>query len=272
MRSLVSFSGGLDSLYVLWKELTETSNEVTAVYFVSKNIPYKLYEQYKIRTMTPLWTSVKIADRLKNVQSALIEKTRPFEMAIVRYDLSKLVDPATGSNHASVLRTRWAVDRINAGMYDRFVSGHTRDNDGFGNRAEQIQTNHTASSLSAYAFRELALRGEYALPLLETNYTLANALSEMPPDIVALNLSCEISDPPCGKCYKCGMQKLAKSKLDSGMTPDQFFDYTMSKSMISAETWRSQKRWLAEEVPEYETGVQKDWPMPAWGKSYKVSE
>jgi 7-cyano-7-deazaguanine synthase in queuosine biosynthesis len=274
MKSIVAFSGGLDSIYVLWKELTETSNEVTAVYFATPAYLYDVRKKYKINALTSPIQSTNLANAMRNLALTIESKTRPFDLAIVPYDSTKIVNLETGSNHASVLRVKWAIDRINAGMADRFVVGHCRDNDGALADNAETQKTDTASSLSMAAFKELAMRGEYALPLQDVNYTIANAYAELPQELIDANLSCDSSatQGPCGVCYKCSMHQYAKDKLASGMTPDQFFEHAMSKSMIAPGMWRSERRWLAEEVPTYQTDITNDWPMPEFPTSYKVSE
>jgi hypothetical protein len=274
MKSIVAFSGGLDSIYVLWKELTETSNEVTAVYFVTPSDVMRLKEKYKFQAYTNQMQSDSLSLRMTGLADVIANKTRPFHMAIVPYDLSKVVRPENGSNHAAVLRVKWAVDRINAGLADRFVSGHCRDNDGFSAKAHTTQQPATASSLSMDAFKKYATRGEYALPLQDMNYTIANAYAELPQELIDINLSCESAafQDPCGRCYKCRMHQLAKDKLASGMTPEQFFAYTVSKNELPNGMWRSQKVWIAEEIPDYVPETDQDWPMPTWATSYKVPE
>ena len=272
MKSIVAFSGGLDSIYVLWKELVETSNEVTAVYFVTPQVVETIKVKHKLQAFTNAGLSESLATKMVSLANAIQLQTRQFDIAIVPYDLSKVV--RSGSNHAAILRVKWAVDRINAGLADRFVSGHCRDNDGFSAKAADTQESATASSLSMDVFKMLATRGEYALPLQDMNYTIANAYAELPQELIDINLSCESAafQEPCGVCYKCRMHQLAKTKLASGMTPSQFFDYTVSKNELPNGMWRSQKVWIAEEIPEYVPETNQDWPMPTWATSYKVPE
>ena len=271
MRSIVSFSGGLDSIYVLWKELTETSNDVLAVYFMTPGIPMDLVDKYQIKGFSNQAHSFEIATKLLSVSEEMSSNIRSFEFISVYYDLSLLVDPKAGSNFASVLRVKWAIDRINKGQADRFVSGQCRDNDGFSVGADTTKSSETSSSLSMDVFLNMATRGEYALPLMDSEYTIANAYAEMPQNLIDLSLSCE-SQPACGVCYKCLMHQLAKNKLADGMSKEQYFEFVMSKSILKPNLWRSQKKWLSEEIPSYITNVKDDWNMPKWGHSVKIGE
>jgi hypothetical protein len=108
----------------------------------------------------------------------------------------------------------------------------------------------------------------------DTNYTIANAYAELPQELIDANLSCDSSATMgnCNICYKCHMHQFAKTKLGDGMTTEQFYEYTMSKSMIGNGMWRSERRWLAEEVPSYQTDITNDWPIPDFPTSYKVPE
>jgi 7-cyano-7-deazaguanine synthase in queuosine biosynthesis len=275
MKSIVSFSGGIDSTYVLWKELTETSNDVLAVYFVAPNMADHLSERKEIRALTPFRPAYEIAKRIPNYVKLIQSHTRPFDTSIVYYDMTKLVDPKTGSNNSAVLRVKWAVDRINRGIADRFISGHCRDNDAYSEGNGASIDGQTGSNLSMHVFRQIATRGEYLMPLIDSNYSVAHAFAELPQEIIDANLSCE--DPRtennCGYCYGCSYHKLAKDKLASGMTPDQFFNFVMNKSVLPNGFWDSPKRWLCEEIPNYGGRPDmKPWPMPQWPNSYKVPE
>lgn len=274
MKTIVSFSGGLDSIYVLWKELTETTNDVLAVYFVSP-VMGPDSAKYKIKSMNSNSASIAIAAKIPSLCNLIKSKTRPFDLSIVYYDLAKLVDPSVGSNNTASLRMRWAVDRLNMGMADRFVAGNCRENDSFGHGDRSSKDGQTGSNASMIEFKDIANRGEYVFPLFDMNYTLAHAYAELPQDVSGSHLSCDIpnAEEPCGVCFKCSYHQLMKKKLADGNTPEQIFDFFMEKSVMSNGMWCSPKKWVYEELNvTYNLGEVNPWPMPQWPNSYKVPE
>ena len=97
----------MDSIYVLWKELTETSNDVTAVYFLTPENIYSIRNRCKIYSLTHPSKSELIASKIPYLCEVIHNETRQFSWCIVPYDISKVVHPDSGSNHSCVLSVKW---------------------------------------------------------------------------------------------------------------------------------------------------------------------
>ena len=65
MKTLVALTGGMDSTYLLWKLLSQTSDEITAINLdVSNTDPY-LYKKYDFRSFTPEDWRLEVSDKPK---------------------------------------------------------------------------------------------------------------------------------------------------------------------------------------------------------------
>jgi tRNA(Met) C34 N-acetyltransferase TmcA len=49
MKTVLTFSGGIDSTYVLWKLLSETQDEITAIFISSDNLSPADFSRYDLR-------------------------------------------------------------------------------------------------------------------------------------------------------------------------------------------------------------------------------
>lgn len=276
MKSLVAFSGGLDSLYVLWKELTQTENDVTIVYYGGETITYEMREKFNVINLDDKKNSDIRWIQIQEIAKTIMEKSRSFSVMREDIDPVLLSEEDVCQNHGAVFRTAMAVRRINSGEFDRFIAGTCRDNDGFQINRHGFVKNETASSLMTAYFIKHAVRGELCLPLCETKYTAANALSELPDWLIGLNRSCSgsflMKVRSCGNCYKCLVHSYARHLLDEGKTPDEIYDICGERSIREDGSWKSQKIWLCEEIFNFDKTEEKNFPMPVWGHSYKVPE
>lgn len=274
MKTLVAFSGGLDSIYVLWRELVNTNNEVTAVFYNGDKITNELRDEFNVLNVEDKnFCNIRWI-QLQKITNAMMAETRQFQVMKESYDPVFLNKEDKCFNHGAALRTAMAVRRINNGEYDKLVSGVCRDNDGYQINRNSFVRNETASSLMTKYFIKHARRGELSLPLLDMKYTTANALSELPKHIVQLNRSCTSSllsnAIACNYCYKCLMHSYSHHLLSEGKTPDEIYDIYTEKSLQADGSWRSQKAWICEEIPSDLENSKRTFPMPEWGHSYIV--
>lgn len=281
MKTILAFSGGLDSVYLLWKELTSTDNEVTAVYFANEDIPTQTGE-YHTTDIESQEDSKARWYHIQNIAEVMKGETRDFALIKIAYDKSLLSETDWAINHGARLRVQQLVPKINDGTYDRYTAGFERENDGWAFISKVYLGNDTGSSQAWKVFKDNATRGELDFPLMRNKYTQAVAYKELPQALLDVFRSCNETIrttrfTSCNKCYKCFMKKYTKRLLAEGKTPDEIYDLHTEKSVLPNGNWKSQKLWLSEELPEYnEYNRLKDSyseiPMPRWENYYKVSE
>jgi hypothetical protein len=276
MKTLVAFSGGLDSIYVLWKELTETDNEVTAVFYSGEKLSETDRTAFYVMNVEERQFGIARWSHVQKIAKAIESAARKFHLVKEFYDPAALDAEDFCFNYAPAIRTRMAVKQINDGLYDKFMSGTCRDNDGFHLNKNEFVRNESASSLMTKCFLKYARRGELSLPLCDTKYTAANALKELPQWLVAMNRSCQFSlasnAVACDQCYKCTMHKYARDLLHEGKSSDEIYDVYTRRCVGDDGTWASQKVWLADEMPYYRQETKSSFPMPQWGHSVKIGE
>jgi len=279
MKTLLAFSGGIDSIYLLWKELRETEHEITAVFYTGELIDTDMRNNFNVINVEDR----KFADvrwiQLQKISSAVAEVTRSFKITREALDPKFLDKDITNNNlfnHAPSLRIAMAVQAINSGEYDRVVIGTSKDNDGFPLNKYGFRSNESASSLMTKYFLKNAKRGELCLPFCDSEYTVAEAIQNLPDWLVAMNRSCQgmlsSNANSCNQCYKCMTHEYARELLTEGKTTKEIFDLYMQKSKMPDGTWRSQQVWIAEEVPCNISSPINTMPMPQWGRSVKIGE
>jgi 7-cyano-7-deazaguanine synthase in queuosine biosynthesis len=274
MKTLLAFSGGIDSIYLLWKELRETNHEVTAVFYTGENINTDMRNDLKVINVEDR----KFADvrwvQIQKMAQAIMDVTRPFSIIREAIDPALLDEENTLFNHAAAHRTAMAVQHLNAGLYDRFVAGSSIDNDGYLINKYGFVANETASSLMMKYFLKNAKRGKLCLPFCDSEYTVAEAIQNLPDWLVAMNRSCQLMHSStvnaCNHCYKCMTHEYARELLAEGKTTKEIFDLYMQKSKMPDGTWRSQQVWIAEAVPCNIVSPIDTMPMPQWGRSVKI--
>jgi hypothetical protein len=276
MKTLLAFSGGIDSIYLIWKELRETNHEVTAVFYTGERIDTEMRNELHVLNLEDR----KFADvrwvQIQKMAKAIEDVTRPFSIIREAVDPDLLDQQNKLFNHAASLRTAMAVRHLNAGLYDRFVAGSSIDNDGYLINKHSFIANETASSLMTKYFLKNAKRGELCLPFCDSEYTVAEAIQNLPDWLVAMNRSCQAmlssNANSCNQCYKCMTHEYARELLTEGKTTKEIFDLYMQKSKMPDGTWRSQQVWISEEVPCNISSPINTMPMPQWGHSVKIGE
>lgn len=276
MRSLLAFSGGIDSIYLLWKELRETNNDVTAVFYTGDLITSEMRQKYNVINVENKQFGNARWIQIQQIAEAIMKATRSFSIIREAIDPSLLENETLPFNHAAALRTAMAVKHLNAGLYDRFLAGSCIDNDGYPIKRNGFVSNESASSLMTKYFIKNAKRGELCLPFCDIEYTAAEAIKNLPAWLIAMNRSCQFSlsnsITACNKCYKCMTHEYARNLLEEGKSLEEIYDIYMQKSIMPDGTWRSQQVWIAEEVPCNISSPINTMPMPQWGHSVKIGE
>lgn len=221
-------SGGIDSTYVLWKLLTETDDEVTAVYFDFWNVSIDMKTQ--IDPNKKYMMNV-LADRLKAI--------RNFNYI---HHVAKESEVIPQLEHKLLFAIKYAAPFINNGTYDRLVTGAAYED-----KALKIVP-HLDREVTEYAEKRLIRlfnRGQYWNPLVDdswhTHYSRDIALRNLPADILecALLMSCHnprydetvaIKGHKCNDCGRCLINQTSQVMIDEGKTSAEILEWKRVKT------------------------------------------
>ena len=185
MKILLGFTGGVDSTYLLYKLLTETTDEITALYvdFTDTDIDYVIRKQH----LAEMMASNIVIDWLK-------DNTRNFEYRILKQN-----DKYSGYWVSPILMK--IASSIMSEGFDVFYTARTIESSRQSKGADTIGW-----------FKEMFAEGgvgEWRCPLMEWNKSRPHAYAELPPALMSIVTSCldlEYIDQKvvqCGKCWKC---------------------------------------------------------------------
>jgi hypothetical protein len=257
MKTILTFSGGVDSTYLLWKLLTTTDDEITAVFVDTSSLSFPEAARYDLRAF--------FNSNLETAQTAaawLQANCRSFTFLNQTFDTSFCVRGYGNVNSPQTYITRFAVPRINVGEFDRLVCTSEKENDGWSNGGT-VDTRRPGSFAARDLFVASATRGSIEFPLIASNYTQANALTEMPSDLLNIVDHCTVGDGS----YKCKKKQWFQNLLDQGNTPEQCYDawYANCTNAYTGK-WFSMKLWLTDQPATAEN----TWNMPEWPTSYSA--
>ncbi len=259
MKTIIAFSGGMDSTYVLWKALVETQDEITAVFVRTEGVPRSVYTRYDMRTFQGSSEEESVAAA---IASWLSSNVRPFTFAPVDFDEQYVVRGFGHPNSPQTYLARYAAAQMTANNCDRLLLCSEKENDGWAN-AGTIETRRTGAEAARDVFASVATRGSVEWPLIASNYTQAYALAELPAGLLALISACDANDPT----YKCAKRRWFQNLLDQGKTPAETWDiYYANCTSYQPGIWFSMKHWITGETPT----AQNTWPIVAWPSSYTV--
>jgi hypothetical protein len=256
MKTIIAFSGGLDSTYGLWKVLSQTTDDVTAVFINTENMDPSLRTHYDLRG----WGVAKVAEVIPII-SWLQQNIRSFTFVDQQFTTDYVVRGFGNINNFQTYVARYALPQINSGSYDRLVIPSEKENDGFSNGGT-IEVRRPGSIAAQEIFVSQATRGSIEFPLIDSNYTQANALLELPSELLSLTDICNVND----QSYKCQKRRWFQEQLDQGNTPAQVWDNYYANCTPVAGKWFSMKYWLTG-TPQSESTL---WDIPQWPISYEV--
>ena len=228
MKSAVAFSGGYDSTYLLYKLLSETDDEITAISFQRPVGTQKNNKNWFVQTDASPIHIPQIIDELQKIRS-FTHITRIVED-------TEITDQ---NSEATVFFIEQYVSDINSGKYDRLVSGRSWE------QWNEYRVNYmlgTLTDISAQRvfFRE-AKRGEFWMPLVtdafHEKYCRWHVLKYLPENLKKLTISC--SDPTiengkvirCEECHKCMWDDKVKWMMDQGWNADQVNTWKFLKGL-----------------------------------------
>jgi 7-cyano-7-deazaguanine synthase in queuosine biosynthesis len=255
MKTVVAFSGGLDSTLVLWKLLTETDEEITAVYLDGQGVDDDIMTS---KSEGQFVRAQKVVEEL--------QKIRPF--TLIKYTINS-EEVTEEIHHKILLFIQYAAPFINDGTYDKLVHCATYEDhhQKLYSHLEYTPTYYAAKRL----FDKLCTRGIYSNPLVTdtwyTKYTRAYALKDLPENLknivascvnISYNISTDTYDA-CGSCSKCLIDKKFKEFLEAGKTPAEILEWKEQKSYEYGDgnTMGSIFRWIHAEV-DSPTPITKD--------------
>jgi 7-cyano-7-deazaguanine synthase in queuosine biosynthesis len=234
MKTLLLFSGGKDSTYVLYKLLTETDDEVTAIQLYKKN--------------DTKMAIIGSEDSYMRVPALLTELKKIRDFNFIKKEISP-EDITQDTSHYYTFFVNYATPFLNDGTYDRIATGRTweqQDQKFFKNSDVRSSPSQIAGQRM---FEENVQFGTLWNPLIShdfvQNYSRYHALSLLPNNISPLTFSCD--DPivtdgtieECGICYKCLWDQKILELVDEGYTADQISEWRRLKSSFYGDANKS---------------------------------
>jgi 7-cyano-7-deazaguanine synthase in queuosine biosynthesis len=200
-RIIMSFTGGLDSTYLLYKTLKDTDDEVYAFTLDLKFCEETTFDhkQYMEKVC-----AMKIAQWMNN-------NIRPFKFDIIDVPKGFLYEKLP-----MMQALYFAIPYLNENLYDRFLFAYSAEDTGlFGQQVKNAMK---------YRFEQYAKRGTLEFPLQENNIGRAHQHISIPKEIMPYLADCTRIGPnheKCGKCQKCKSRKQDYERLEQGLTPEE---------------------------------------------------
>lgn len=258
MKTLVPFTGGMDSTYLLWKLLSETSDEIIAVNFDLANTDPYLFNKYDLRSFTKEDFILEQSDRVIKIVMWLKQNVRDFTFTKEPISVEFLSKDINYPNNTAGYFARYAIPKINNGEIDRFCLSHEWDNDGLSNGGT-IGTNRRPGAWVAYdLFLAHAQRGKIEFTLLDMDYNQSYALAEMPKVLIDL-----VRYPKPLNFLKNDKLSWFKRQLNEGKTPAEAGAIAKAKCMLPNGKWHSMRYWVRGEEPN----ERNTWDVPTWPTS-----
>ena len=227
MKTLLAFTGGIETAYIAWKVLTETSDDLTCVFLhvVDKQgvrqFDGDIHQYNKI---------LPLVEELK--------KIRPFNFYKKDCQRSEITEEL---NHYYPFFINFAAPYLNSGVFDRIATGRTWEQAGQKILSDPNLMGSPSSIAGQRLFNKLVRRGKLWNPLVthdyKQNFTKAHAIQELPPEILSKTFSCvtPLKDEhddlhACGACFKYLWIKNVTEKLASGITPEQIDEWRIQTS------------------------------------------
>jgi len=252
-KSLVLFSGGLDSTYVLYKMLSETDDEITAVTF-QRDYDSELYVAYPPINFLRLPSLIEELRKIRNFNHSMITVTE------------EEMNPNT--DHTYTYFISYAAPFLNDGTYDRIVTGRTSEQwDKFVKVSDEKIIKGSPTNIAATRlWRNIVTRGEVWNPLQQNvwheNFNKWHAFYYLPQNLYRLTLSCNrpiaidngTSNKACGQCYKCLWDEKVADLISQGYTAEMIDvwrkdrAYYYGSQQVDAPVWAPMRIWLPIEM------------------------
>lgn len=221
-KVIIPLTGGLDSTYAVWDELSNTDNQVIVWYINETVESLKTNGFYKMDVLNG--TDIKTTT-INNVVSWLKTNVRDFtfEYKTIDYTDKSIHPDLILDENRSITSTflRMAINEINNNNADVVVSTMEYENDGGEDGLQDVEgyRYNTSTKREEMIFRENANRGELSFKLLDMNYTQATSTYLLPEELFNLTRSCtnvtSYEQIGCGDCRECNKRKIFKILLNT---------------------------------------------------------
>lgn len=258
MKTLVSLSGGMDSTYLLWKLLSETTDEITALHVDLNDLDTRTRIKYDIRSFAFEEDASANLFKINMIIDWLKANVRDFNLIVEPISTEYMVRGIGSPNNPPAYITRYAVQHINDGIYDRLCLSNEWENDGYAHGGT-VTTRRNGAWVAHEIFVAEAERGRIDFTLLDMDYTQAYAFAEMPKELLNLVWDRRGGPKSIKKFYLEGL-------LLDGKTPAEASAIAKAKCMLPNGKWHSMKFWVTGQEPTDAT----TWDMPTWPSSYEV--
>lgn len=228
MKTLMAFSGGLDSTYLAWRILTDTDDELHCFWMDLDHIKYK----DKDGNHKPFYGDLLKAEKIvaPRVIDWLSEHIRPVTLQIiknVKYVTEPEGYPKGNSRGWRVLPMLKTAASLMPG-FDRFVYAKSPENLRSADHALRDAWNQDW-------WTENAPGTLFQTPLLEMWHGRPHEIKYLPADLYQLALTCNKpvlhgqTITNCEECEKCRLTKEASAAMFAGVTPEIMLDYLLRK-------------------------------------------
>jgi len=234
MRSLIAFSSGYDSLYIAWKYLTETNNDVT-LFFMDMSLLQKQEEVESYINPFQKYTSIQSHEWMK-------ENFRDHKLKI------HFVDKMDHKYDHTKMFCKITAELLNENLYDEVLHGAA----GVSTNQKSIYK-YNRCDVMIKEFERVAKRGKLRFPLKEWGKHTAHQIQELPKEMRKLAISCNFAKPgdnghyvKCGNCHKCYRNIVIRNALEDGCTPDQALDRYIGTDRAKEDTrlfFKSKDAW-----------------------------
>jgi hypothetical protein len=258
MKTFVSLSGGMDSTYLLWRLLSETTDEITALHVDLSGLDVRTRIKYDIRSFAFEEDGEAARAKIDAITAWLKVNVRDFNLIVEPISTDYMVRGVGFPNNPPAYITRYAVQHINAETYDRLCLSNEWENDGFSNGGT-VTHRRSGAWIAHEIFVSEAQRGRIDFTLLDMEYTQAYALAEMPRGLIDLVWDRRGGSKSMKRFYLEGL-------LLDGKTPAEASAIAKAKCMLPDNKWHSMRHWLGGQEPTEAT----TWDMPTWPSSYEV--
>lgn len=222
-KNLITFSGGADSTHLVYKLLTETSDENTLVVLVNQPSPGKNKKDWGLTYEAGLEKINPVLDELR--------KYGNFNVILEEIDYS-LVQSVVDDSWWAYMTKRFAGD-FNSGVYNKFVSaiGYEQQNGKFLKNSNVLGIRPTFEAKKI--FEETVTAGQFWQPFTTNdfyqNYNRWHLYKYLPLNLQEKTLSC-YKVPACGKCGKCCYDSKVRACIAAGWTSENLQDWVYEKS------------------------------------------